>query len=161
MSEDLSTLTLVELLDLLEPIPEPVAISLWPQTGAWVWLGLALFGAITVLLYRWLQARRANVYRRLALREIADAGDDPVALAEILRRAALAAFPRDKVAGLNGEAWLAFLDESYEGKGFREGPGHVVASAPYIPSKPIPTPGLAPLVADWVRSHSSDRETRT
>ena len=155
MSEDLSKLNLVELLDLLEPVPEPTPVSLWPQTVGWVWLGLAVLVAVAWLLYRWHRWHRANAYRREALKALALAGSDPGAVAEILRRAALSAFPRREIAGLTGEAWLAFLDRSYGGSGFSEGPGRLLAVAPYAGSGAgtASTAGLAPLAAEWVRRH--------
>ena len=151
MTEDLASLTLVELLDLLEPVPEPPPVPLWPQTAGWIWLGLALAAVLFWLARRWHLRRRANAYRRAALTALAEAGDDPARLAAILRRTALAAYPRAEVAGLQGEAWLAFLDRTYDGIGFREGPGRAVAVAPYAPT--APAPGLAPLAAAWVRGH--------
>ena len=151
MSVDLSRLTLVDLLDLLEPVPEPPQIPLWPQTAGWVWLGLAVVCVAAWLGRRWLVNRRANAYRRAALKEIAAAGDDPAALTVIVRRAALAGYPRTEVAGLYGEDWLAFLDEAYGGTGFREGPGRLLAVAPYAPAGRAPD--LAPLIAEWVRRH--------
>ncbi len=155
MSEDLSRLTLVDLLDLLEPVPEPPQIPLWPQTAGWIWLGLAVACVAAWLGRRWLLTRRANAYRRAAFKAIAAAGDDPVALAEIVRRAALAGYPRAEVAGLYGEDWLAFLDEAYGGTGFREGPGRLLAVAPYASARSAPD--LTPLVALWVRNHHRPR----
>lgn len=156
MTEDLSQLTLVELLDLLEPVPEPPAVSLWPQTAGWIWVGLILLACTAWLLRRWILQHRANAYRRAALAQIAAVGDEPAALAEILRRTALSVFPREEVAGLYGEDWLAFLDRTYGGTAFREGPGRILAAAPYAPG-----PGaadLTPLAAEWVRRHRRPQE---
>jgi Ca-activated chloride channel family protein len=155
MSEDLSKLTLVDLLDLLEPVPEPPQVSLWPQTAGWIWLGLAVACVAAWLGRRWLLTRRANAYRRAALKAVAAAGDDPAALAVIVRRAALAGYPRAEVAGLYGEDWLAFLDEAYGGSGFRAGPGRLLAVAPYTSARRAPD--LASLVAEWVRHHYRPR----
>ena len=155
MSEDLSKLTLVELLDLLESVPEPPQILLWPQTVGWIWLGLAVVCVVAWLGRRCLTNRRANAYRRAALKAIVTAGDDPAALAVIVRRAALAGYPRAEVAGLYGEDWLAFLDEAYGGTGFREGPGRLLAVAPYAPA--TRAPDLTSLVAMWVRHHHRHR----
>jgi len=151
MSQDLANLNLVELLDLLEPIPEPPPIPLWPQTAGWIWLGLAVLVIAAWLGRRWVVAYRANAYRRAALRAITAAGDDPAALAAVLRRAALAGYPRAEVAGLYGEDWLAFLDQTYGGTGFREGPGRLLAVAPYASA--TKAPDLTSLAAEWVRRH--------
>jgi hypothetical protein len=151
MSDDLSRLTLVELLELLEPVPEPTEISLWPQTEGWIWFVIVLVASAGWLVRRWLLRRRTNAYRRAALKEIAAADNDSAALAEILRRTALAAFPRADVAALHGERWLDFLDRAYGGSGFRNGPGRVLATAPYAPVNGATD--LAPLATDWVRRH--------
>ncbi len=96
-------------------------------------------------------ALRFPFFRRIALKEIAAADNDSVALAEILRRTALVAFPRADVAALHGERWLDFLDRTYGGCGFRNGPGRAVATAPY--ARFVGPPDLAPLAFEWVRGH--------
>jgi hypothetical protein len=155
MNEDLSELDLIGLLGKLEPIPAPPIVSLWPQTEAWVWIGLVVFGFATWLLRLVLLRHRANAYRRAALREIAAARENPAVLAEILRRTALAAFPRAEVAGLYGEEWLAFLDRTADGTGFREGPGRAFAHAAYR-EQTLETARLATFATRWVRRHRVD-----
>ena len=155
MSEDLSKLTLVELLELLEPAPEPLPVLLWPQTAGWLWLAISLSAGALWLLCRWARHRRANAYRRAALREIAAVGDDPAALAKILRRTALAAFPRVEVAGLYGEDWLGFLDRTYGGSEFRHGAGRAFAVVPYVQAEV--SSDLAPLAVEWIRRHRRHR----
>ncbi|MDJ0994940.1 MAG: DUF4381 domain-containing protein [Dinoroseobacter sp.] len=153
MSEEFEGLGLVELLDLLEPVPEPEPISMLPQTVGWVWLGL-LVAALTIWLARLvIYHRRANAYRRAALAALQDAGDDPAKIAVVLRRAAITAYSRDQVASLSGADWLAFLDSSFSGTGFRNGPGTVLASAPYTAAV-RPAPGLNALARNWVQKHS-------
>lgn len=159
MSEDISKLNLVELLELLEPVPEPPPVSLWPQTQGWIWLGIIVAAVVVWLLRRWISTRRANAYRRAALGEIVAAGNDPTAIATILRRAALAAYPRTEIAGLYGEDWLRFLDRTYGGTGFCEGPGRAFAVAPYAP--PSQASGLAPLAGEWVRRHRRPKGNAT
>ena len=43
----------------------------------------------------------------------------------------LAYAPRRQVAGLTGEAWLAWLDRGLEQPLFSEGPGREIVSLPY------------------------------
>lgn len=151
MSDEFEGLGLVELLDLLEPAPEPAPISMMPQTAGWLVLaalaGAAILAAILVLIRR----HRRNAYRKAALRALAGAGDDPARIAEILRRAALAAYPRREVASLSGEDWLAFLDHSYNGTGFTTGAGRALAPAPWRGGRPDPS--ITALARIWVQRH--------
>ena len=73
----------------------------------------------------------------------------------LVRRTALAAFPRESVAPLAGLAWLAFLDRSYGGQGFSEGAGRLLANAPYQRAVPDREQlrALAALVRQWIRGH--------
>ena len=51
---------------------------------------------------------RANAYRRAALRELKSL-EHPAAIAELLRRTALAIAPRPVIAEMTGAAWLDWL----------------------------------------------------
>lgn len=139
-------------------IPLPAAISLWPTTWtsriAIVVLIVALIAAVAWFAYRW----HANRYRRAAVAELDEIMRDPRAtvgaLELLVRRTALAAFPRQAIAPLTGQAWLAFLDRSYGGDGFSNGAGRTLAISPYTPPQPIENIGpLADLVRRWIRTH--------
>lgn len=151
MSAEFDGLNLVDLIDLLEPAPEPPPVSMMPQTAGWLWLGLVLLALAAWGVNRLAAHRRLNAYRRAALRELQAAGPDAAAIAAILRRAALAAFPRAEVAGLTGPDWLDFLDRSYGGNDFSAGPGRVLTQAPYRPCPP--DPALRELARDWITHH--------
>lgn len=142
---------LLELLALLEPVPEPEPVSLMPQTTAWIWLGAAVLFIALLIAWRLRARRAADAYRRQALREIAAEKLDAAEIARIVRRTALAAFPRHKVARLHGEEWLAFLDEAAGGRVFREGAGRPLATAPYRAGETDPE--LARAAEDWIRRH--------
>lgn len=158
MSEDLKGLNLIELIDELDSVPEPSEISLWPQTAGWLWLALLILTIAIYFGHLGLRRYRANAYRRAAMIELETIADNPVALAALARRTALAAYPREKVAGLHGEAWLEFLDLSYGGSEFRHGPGRVIATAAYQPDQSAP--GLAKLVRNWISKHRADKAVR-
>ncbi|MBK0326376.1 DUF4381 domain-containing protein [Rhodobacteraceae bacterium F11138] len=151
MTPDLDGLTLVQLLDRLEPVPEPPPVPMIPQTVGWVWLGIAVLAVVALWLRRMLRHRQASAYRRAALRALQAAGEDPAAIAAVLRRTALMAFPRSQIAGLTGANWLAFLDRTMSGNGFSQGPGQVLAQAPYRDCDP--QPGLSNLAKDWIMRH--------
>lgn len=150
--EEFQGLNLVELLDLLEPVPEPAPISMVPQTVGWLWLGLGLAVLLGWLAVVLLRRYRANAYRRAALAELREAGDDPARIAEVLRRAAIIAYSRDRVAALTGTDWLEFLDTSFSGTGFSSGPGVALSAAPYTRTR-TPVPGLNDLARTWIRAH--------
>ena len=156
MNEEFKGLGLVDLIELLEEVPEPPPISLTPQTPGWIVLGVVVV-VLLILLLRWaLQRYRAEAYRRAALRELGQAGDDPAAIAIVLRRTALAAYPRAEIAALAGADWLAFLDRTFQGNGFSEGAGQVIATAPF---RPHPSNSdAAKLARDWIRGHRRDAE---
>ncbi len=100
----------------LRDIHLPDAVSWWPlATAWWLLLGLLLLlGGVAVVLVR---RHRAMRWRRVALRELAqllqasdvDAHRRLCTLSVLLRRVALARFPRRQVAALHGEAWLALI----------------------------------------------------
>ncbi|MCP4382959.1 MAG: DUF4381 domain-containing protein [Hyphomicrobiales bacterium] len=151
LNPDGTPMTLVDYMNQLELAPEPASISLWPETSGWIWLGLAILALVVWGLMRWRRARRASLYRRQALGELAGAGNDPAAIATILRRTALAGFSRSDVASLQGDAWLAFLDRTYGGDGFSRGPGAAIVRGPYAPTQPVD--GLVLLAGQWIRRH--------
>ena len=149
---------LVELLDMLEPVPAPDRISMWPATQAWIWLGLIVAAAVIWGAWRLYLRWKSNAYRRAALAELAQAGDDPAMIAAILRRVALVAYPRKQVAGLVGQEWLRFLDRTSAtgtaARGFSSDVGALLIKAPY--RKEPANPDLSRLARDWVKSHQTE-----
>jgi hypothetical protein len=144
-------LTLVDLIDMLAEVPEPSPVSMLPQTGGWIVLGLLVVALLGWLTWRAAGRYRANAYRRAALQALASAGDDPTAISEILRRAALAVYPREAVASLEGDAWLRFLDSAVADDAFSAGVGRALADGPYRSSPPVA--GLGALARRWVQKH--------
>jgi Domain of unknown function (DUF4381) len=103
---------LVTLIEELQQPPEPIPVSMMPQTWGWAGLAALLTALLLWLLWRGWRRWRANAYRRAALAELELAGDDPARIAGVLRRTALAAWPRVEVASLTGEDWPAFLSRT-------------------------------------------------
>lgn len=149
--DDLQGKSLVELLDLLVDVPVPPPVSMMPQTSAWIVLAIILVTG-SVLIFRRIRAHQiAESYRKIALSELQKTSDDPAKIAAVLRRTALAAYPRSQVAGLYGDAWLLFLDSSFPGSGFASGPGQILTSAAY--QNTAPSPDLTQLVHNWIKTH--------
>jgi hypothetical protein len=151
MNGETEPITLVDLLDRLIEPPEPSPVSMMPQTWGWVAIALILLAACVIAAHYLRRHYRANAYRRYALRELAVAKNDPAAIAATLRRTALAAYPRRDVAGLAGEDWLRFLDAQVSGEDFLEGPGRLLAIAPYRTTRS--EPALYAVAKNWVARH--------
>lgn len=113
-------LNLPELMELMEEVVVPAPVSLLPQTIGWAILAGFGLAVIAALLVQWSRRYRRNAYRRQALRELLAIEDrwkqghgaDATAVASIVRRTALAAYPRADVAALHGARWARFLRES-------------------------------------------------
>ena len=85
------------------------APNFWPLPWGW-WLVILITLSVVIAGSIWLYRRHQQ---RLALREAKRQLkhiDNLSALNTLLKRAALSYFPRETVAGLTGQAWLAFLD---------------------------------------------------
>ncbi|MBL0371531.1 DUF4381 domain-containing protein [Rhizobium sp. KVB221] len=103
----------------LNDIVLPLPVSYMPQTWSWAALGAVLVALVALASWRWLRRWRANRYRREALAALEALGRQSMAqtatdrfgqqLAELLKRTALAAWPREEVAKLSGDDWAAFL----------------------------------------------------
>ena len=151
MEEQLEGLDLFELLDLLEPVPEPPPVPWTPQTAGWIWLGLAILFAV-FLAVRWLVRRyRKNAYRREALRELKTVSDNAAEISKLIRRSALVAFPREEVAALHGQAWLSFLADTYPGPSLEGKAADTLLAAPY--REMAADAELAEFAKDWISRH--------
>ena len=95
-------------LDRLHDIVLPPEVSWWPPAPGVLFILVLAFAVVLILAYRVWKQWSANAYRRAALRELADASS-PTMIAELLRRTALAVFPRETVAGRTGNDWVDWL----------------------------------------------------
>jgi hypothetical protein len=161
-------------LDRLHDIVMPPAAPWWPPAPGWYWvLGFLSVVAVATLLLTFHRRQRSR-YRREALAELSrlePARGDPAtrsaamrALAELLKRAALTAFPREQVAGLSGPAWYDFLDRTGGTTDFSSGSGDVLHAAVYDKSTAaaLDEPkirDLVSLVRLWLERHRAEAET--
>lgn len=147
----------------------PQAIAYRPETIGWFILsGLILFLFIWIV-YRRYQHRKANRYRRWALEKLQDIEGAlrqnlglEKAIAEIpvlVKQTALHCFPREKIASLSSDAWLKFLDISYGGTDFTDGPGQILEQTAYQPQKRLEEykaeeiHDLIRVVRKWIKKH--------
>lgn len=138
----------------LRDIHLPAPVSWWPPAPGW-WLLAAIALLAALGLYIRHRLRRRNRWRRLALSELArlrriHAAQPSAAplgeLSVLLRRVAVSRFPREEVAALSGDDWLAFLDRGLDGgTPFQSDSGRLLAVSPYVPDAAIDTPALLAL----------------
>ena len=119
----------------------PDAIGWWPLAPGW-W-GVLVILAVGLAYTTWRLYRRwqFNAPRRYAMRELARIEAEylehrnPVMLgkqlSELLRRGMLAYAPREEIAGLTGEAWLAWLDKGMPLPYFHTEGGKSLLKLPY------------------------------
>ena len=142
----------------LHDIVEPPPISFWPPSPGW-WVLLGVLLAIGFMLaWNANQRRRRNAYRHVALRELAAIDQKNLSvLPALLKRTALAGYPRKRVASLSGEAWLRFLDETGKTTEFTSGPGHPVISLAYQRDglEADQVAALLDAAKKWIRSHAT------
>ena len=144
-------------------VPLPREVSLLPQTWEARLAIVLLIVAVGAAVWRYAHLRRINRYRREALAELCriegarNSGPSDLlsSLTLLVRRTALAAFPREQVAPLVGPAWLTFLDRSYGGEEFSRGVGQLLVSGPYqqMPPEGAELQSLVLLVRRWIRGH--------
>lgn len=152
----------------LRDIHLPAPVSAWPPAPGWWVLAALLLGVGLIAGWVWRRWRRRR-YRRAAVRALkisyaayqssgqsgGDASDYLRDASRILKQAALAGFPRDRVAALHGEAWPVFLVES-GGDAALQGPVGELLAAVYRPSveaDPEQVRQLQRLLEEWLRSH--------
>lgn len=151
-------LNLPQLLDLLKPLVEPTPVSWAPQTQGWMVLGAWALVMLALLAWRALSHWQANRYRREALAELKEIRDLPEAqqatqVAVLLKRTALATWPREQVAGLHGSEWAAFLRESTGNDAEVSAAADDLAGAAY---QGIDDPArLLPPARRWIEVHQS------
>jgi uncharacterized protein DUF4381 len=155
-------------LERLHDIIVAPAVPWWPPAPGWYWLLGFVFVIILILALRFLLRWQQNCYRREALAELArmetvlgnpaQKGGAVTRFAELLKRAALSAWPREKVASLTGSTWLAFLDHTGRTKSFTEGLGALLGQVPYDPHladglTEAQLRELAGCIRDWLKHH--------
>lgn len=147
----------------LHDIVAPDAVPFWPPAPGWYAVLAVLAGALVFLLWRRVRRWRGDAYRResvAALEAVAHARDW-VGLAEVMKRTALAVFPRASVASLSGEAWLTFLDRTGNTTAFTDGPGRHLSTLAYDPRAAesvtdVDARRAFDVCITWVRAHSID-----
>nr|WP_314071642.1 DUF4381 domain-containing protein [uncultured Roseococcus sp.] len=127
----------------------PSPISLWAATPAWYVLGALILLVLLGLSWLGWRAWRRRAYRREALREL-EAAQAPAEIAIVLKRTALAAWPRASVASLTGAEWASWLRASAPRARLTEAMAQRLAELAYLPVMP---PGAKDAARNWIRRH--------
>lgn len=143
----------------LHDLVEPEAVAWWPLAPGWYGLTALVLLLLLVLAFRSWKRWKADAYRREALHELAGASD-PAAIGALLRRTALAEFPRTEMAKLSGSAWLDWLSGTGPeplGQGLR----YQLVEGVYAPEHSGDLTALRTWASQWIRARrGSPTESR-
>ena len=145
----------------LRDIHMPNPISWWPPAPGW-WLLTVLILALMAGLIIWRVVRhRRLAYKREALAEwesvharYLDHKNAQILLSELstlLKRVCITRYGREAAAGLAGEQWLAFLDQTGKCKEFTEGGGRVLVSQRFVPHPQLDGQALLNVTLAWLK----------
>ena len=119
----------------------PATIAWWPLAGGWYFLLGLLLIALAWLSYKSIRRWTNNRYRRAALNELqiltgdiqnVEKRDSSLRqLPVLLKRTALCAYPRSKVASLSGAEWYGFLNSQLKTPCFTNATSGVLDSISY------------------------------
>lgn len=145
---------LAQLRDVILP-PDPL---IWPPAIGW-WLLLigsvsALVGAAYLVRLAYWRVHRKSLVKQVDALILLQPHQAVVELSVLMRRIAITRFSRKTVAGLSGDAWLEFLDDSGNTDQFTRGPGQVLVSAPYSGKAPDHISQLFDVCRNWVSTVS-------
>lgn len=140
-------------LEKLHDFQQPAPVSWMPHTTAWYVLFAVVAALMVWAAIRMARTWRRDLYRRAALAELEVT--PPAGLSALLKRTALAAWPREAVASLSGGDWLSFLDASAKERRFATAPGNrieeIAVSGEHVALDEEQK--LRELAAQWIRRH--------
>lgn len=150
----------VDALAQLKDIQLPAPVGWWPLAPGWyclMVLGFLLIVGSTVVIYR---RHRNALPKKQALsllkiytvqyKQDRNAQLASARISELLKRVALAYFPRQQVASMHGQAWVTFLNQTAKGVNFEPVKGMLLDS-PFKNNEQI---NLQPLITQtelWIK----------
>jgi hypothetical protein len=136
----------------LRDLALPPQVPLWPPAPGWWIVAAAGLATAAILALAAVARHRRNAYRREAVRQLDTV--DPGGISAILKRTALAAWPREQVAALSGTAWLAFLDRTGRTTAFTDGAGRHIETLAFGGTVDAASADSARGAArTWIRAH--------
>lgn len=144
----------------LKDIHLPQAIQMWPTAPGW----LVIYCCIAILLgygiYFLYQRKKQRYSIHYALHQLNElqalVENNPeniniaAEISTLIRRVALYYFERETIAGLSGENWLRFLNDSSHTTEFTTAAGQLLIDAPYRKSNDVELAPLFVLTENWL-----------
>jgi hypothetical protein len=141
----------------LRPLHLPTEIGWWPPAPGWWVLAVVLLALLAWAAMIW----RRGAARREALgiiRALAHAKLTGPMLAQqinlLLRRYAMACYPRQNAAALAGPRWLEFLDRHGAGREFGSVGGQALIGAAFAAHADVDRDELIGLATHWIKHNS-------
>lgn len=142
-------------------VVSPAAINWLPQTAGWALVGAALLALLLRYSRQRLRRWYCNRYRREAAARLLQLAQTTardswlIELNKLLKLTALAAFSREQVARLSGQAWVDFLNQQCPSTPFSAEHGRLLALGVYQSANLVETTRQDLLAAclNWVRNH--------
>jgi len=155
----------------LRDIHLPEAVSWWPPAIGWWLLALLMAGVVFYALWfykRQMKPKRIvrtakNLLMELKQNHALTTAEKLSALSILLRRTAISVSTDPKVAGLTGQVWLAYLDQTTKDDFFCRGVGRMLVDSPYRPSPPSDT-DIAQLIEgceNWLKTCTQARQNKS
>jgi len=150
-------------LDQLKDIHLPEAVGFWPPASGWWLLAAAFIAALLTGIFLY-HRHQKSAYRRSAVRQLNSLFSDypqpqqsqqiAALLNQLLKAVAQQSYSTNQVSRLTESQWLNFLDSSANMQSFVQGPGQILASAPYDQNSRISdAAALKQCCTQWIRRH--------
>jgi len=135
--------------------PDPVQFTF--ETVGWPILGTLVIVILVIAGFFIYRNYRRNQYRREALRTLDQISqpDQVLTIFMVLKKTAIHAFGREKVAGLSGNEWLKFLERTGKNIHIIDQEKHVESSL--YQSEPLPEDAQHQILSNakkWIRTHA-------
>ncbi len=123
-------------------LPDPP--SLWPPaTEVWLLLTIVL-AVLFIIVFQLIRLRKRNAYRRAGLLLLKNA-NSIYEVSVILKRVALAVYPREQVASLYGDDWSDFLQKTHTRNDY--------STISHADPDELVNTRVFQVAADWIRHH--------
>lgn len=140
----------------------PKDAGLWPLAPGWWVLLLAMIAFSIWLIVLLRKKAKLRKYQQMIFSKLSNleknlknkpSNETIGEINILLRRLAIAYFPRSEIASLTGADWLNFLDKSGSTKNFSRGAGRILIDAPYQLEETtnLNLAEFTPLIRSWVK----------